>query len=254
MKARNRILTDHTAFLEALLSETSHTPVDLAYGPALRVVLCFIWRGCTLARSAGLSGKAPPNNSLIALSAYKALLPIIQLIRLGYHADALTLTRALMERIAIVGYLGANRGLIPSYVKGRIQPHRAALAWAKRESIENWMVLYGLLSNIAHSRVEAAAGHIFDATAIGDAFREIPFGQPKPPPEMTEVLLAVAVYSLIALDPLALALVNDTGTRPFPTDKALIAKVGIADTRDFLKFLQGLVQKYGRRGSSQSSP
>ena len=238
------ILSDPTVFRDTLLSETVSTSTDAAYGAVLRVLLYYIWRGCALARSAGLSRKGQANCALIALSSYKALLPILQLIRLGYHAEALVLIRALMERIALVGYLGDNRELIPKYLKGKIAPYREALAWAKRKPLQNWMLLYGVLSNVAHSHVEGVAGDIFDATTIGEAFREIPLAKPKPRPDMTAELLGFAVYALMALDPLGLSLIGEVAAQPIPNDPSMISIVGLSHAMDFKRFLESLVQRH----------
>lgn len=106
------ILTSSIAFRESFLAEASSTIVDHDNGAVLNVILYYLWRGCKLSRDAGITGNTDAQASLIAQSAYEAPLAIIQLLRMGYEADAATLLRALMERIAIVEYLGEKGGTI----------------------------------------------------------------------------------------------------------------------------------------------
>jgi hypothetical protein len=103
------IRSDSKTFRESFLSEISLTSVDNNYGAIIRVLLYYVWRGCKVSREAGVTGNANPQAALLTLSGYEEMLAIIQLIRLGYQADAITLSRSLMERIAIIGYLGENR-------------------------------------------------------------------------------------------------------------------------------------------------
>ncbi len=156
----NKIRSDAVAFRESFLSETSPTMVDRDYGAVLRVILFYIWRGCSFSRKAGLTGKTDPSASLISLSAYEATLGIIQLIRIGYHADAIVLIRALLERIAIVGWLGENRPLLSRYFSGELKPYKEAFTWAKKKPLPNWVSLYSTFSDVAHSRIVGPAGHI----------------------------------------------------------------------------------------------
>ena len=158
-----------------------------------------------------------------------------------------------MERIAIIGYLGNNRDYIPRYFERNLSPYSKALSWAKKNSLQNWMTLYSALSNVAHSRIEGPAGHIHNRTPIGIAFRESPNRKPATGTDMTEELLGLAVYSLIALDPLALTLIEDRKSQPFPIDTGLIQNVGINDAKEFHNFLQGLVDRYIKHSHPHSS-
>src|SRR4030042_6799985 len=193
------IVTNPLAFRESFFAEASSTKVDSEYSAVLHVILYYLWRGCSLSRNAGIRGKADPKASLIAQSAYEAALSILQLIRIGYHADAATLLRALMERIAIIGYIGENRHLIARHFQGELSPYKEALSWAKKKSLPNWMSLYSTLSGVAHSNIVGPAGHINNRTEIGNAFRPATKKHPSGP-NMIEELLGLAVYSLIALD------------------------------------------------------
>jgi hypothetical protein len=240
----DKIRSDAVAFRDSFLSEASPTKVDEDFGAVLRVLLFYLWRGCSLSRSAGTTGKADPNASLISLSAYEAILGFLQLARIGYHADAIVVGRALLERIAIVGYLGENRDLIPRYVAGGFTPYKEALDWAKKKSLPNWMFLYGQFSTVVHSRIVGPAGHLNNRTTIGNAFREVRKGDTAKDSDFTEVLLGLVMYSLAALDPLAISLLQDNQSQPFPTDPDMFQKIGINDLRQFQEFLRLFISHY----------
>jgi hypothetical protein len=237
----NEIRSDAIKFRESFLAETS-SRIDTQYGAVIRVLLYYLWRGCRLSQNAGIKGKTDPEAALISLSAYEALLSIIQLIRIGYHADAIILQRALMERIAIVGYLKENRALISRYFAGGFSPYKEALKWAKNQSLPNWMLLYGIFSKVVHSRIVGPAGHINNQTFIGNAFREIRGGSTAKDTDMSEELLGFTIYSLIALDPFALALIHDSSSQPFPVDIA--QNIDISDLLQFREFLQNYIKRY----------
>lgn len=200
-----------------------------------------------LSHDAGLTGKTDAQASLIAKSAYEAPLAIIQLLRMGYEADAATLLRALMERIAIIGYLGENRHLITQYFKGELSPYKEALSWAKKKSLPNWMTIYGHLSGVVHSKITGPAGHINNRTNIGNAFRLATKKYPSGTKSSIDEYLGLTVYSLCALDPLALELIQNSEVKPFPNDPDLIQHVGINDAKEFLGFLKKFLDRYGER-------
>jgi len=237
------IENNFTAFKESFLTEAPSVKVDNEYGAVLHVILYYIWRGCSLSQNAGITGKCDPQTSLIVQSAYEAILGAIQLTRVGYHADAATLFRALMERIAIVGYLGENKHLIARYFKGELTPYKEALSWAKKKSLPNWMILYSVLSGVVHSNIVGAAGHINNRTEIGNAFRiatkKYPDGS-----NMIEELLGLSVYSLLALDPLALRLIQNDNINAFNNDPNMSQNVGDKNAKEFVVFLQKLKNRY----------
>lgn len=244
MKAN--IANNPTAFRESFLSEASRTKADEEYSAVLHVILYYLWRGCSLSRGAFFTGKCGPQESLIAQSAYEAVLGIVQLIRIGYHADAAALLRALMERIAIVGYLGENRHLIPRYFKGELSPFKEALSWAKKKSLPNWMILYGTLSGVIHSNITGPAGHINNRTEIGNAYRlateKYPDGS-----NMIEELFGLTIYSLLALDPFALELIQNDSVKPFPDVPEMSQNVGDKNSKEFIAFLQKFTDRYGKQ-------
>ncbi len=251
----NRILVDPKAFREAFLTEKPSIEFDDTFGAVLRVLLFFIWRGCSLSRTAGLSGKVNPKAALISLSAYEANLGFIQNIRMGYHADSCILARALMERIAIVGHLGENRDLINRYWEGKLSPYQEALHWAKNKSIQNWMVLYGILSGILHSNIFGPAGHINNQTLIAKKYRDSESRVSNRGIGLYDVLLGLSVYALGALDSFALQLIQDTKTQPFLTTPIIELDLEINDTKEFHDFLLGLINRYGNiPGENANSP
>ncbi len=237
------IATNPIAFKESFLAEAPSANVDSEYGAVLHVALYYIWRGCSLSQSAGITGKCDPKASLIAQSAYEAILGAIQLTRVGYHADAATLLRALMERIAIVGYLGENKHLIARYFKGELSPYKEALNWAKKKSLPNWMILYSTLSGVAHSNLVGTAGHINNRTKIGNAFRiatkKYPDGS-----NIIEELLGLSIYSLIALDQFALGLIQNNNVKAFTNDPDMPKNVGDKNAKEFIIFLQKTINRY----------
>ncbi|PKO12232.1 MAG: hypothetical protein CVU39_25120 [Chloroflexi bacterium HGW-Chloroflexi-10] len=239
------IETNPTAFKESFLAEAPSAKIDNEYGVVLHVILFYVWRGCSLSQIAGITGKCDPKASLIAQSAYEAVLGALQLTRVGYHADAATLLRALMERIAIVGYLGENKHLIPRYFKGELSPYKEALNWAKKKSLPNWMILYSVLSGVVHSNLVGTAGHINNRTEIGNAFRiatkKYPDGS-----NMIEELLGLSIYSLLALDPLALRLIQNDNVKAFTNDTDMPHNVGDKNAKEFVVFLQKIINRYGK--------
>ena len=239
------ILTNLIAFRESFLAEAPSSIANDEYGAVLNVILYYLWRGCKISHDAGLTGKIGAQASLIAQSAYEAPLAIIQLLRMGYEADAATLLRALMERIAIVGYLGENRHLITRYFKGELSAYKDALSWAKKKSLPYWMVIYSRLSGVVHSNVTGPAGHINNRTNIGNAFRLATKKYPSGTKSSIEEFLGLVVYSLCALDPLAIELIQNREVRPFPKDPYLELNVGTKDAKELLGFLQKLVGRYG---------
>ena len=241
------LLTDPIAFRKSFLAEATSTKVDNEYGAVLNVLLYYLWRGCALSREAGLTGKTDPKASLIAQSAYEATLAVIQLLRVGYEADAATLLRALMERIAIVGYLGENRHLIARYFKGELSAYKEPLSWAKKKSLPNWMILHSALSGVVHSNVVGPAGHINNRTIIGNTFRLATKKYPSDAKGSIDEILSLTVYSLYALDTLALELIQNNSVKPFSHDPDIAQNLGAEDAKKFIDFLQKLIDRYGKQ-------
>jgi len=211
------------------------------------VLLYYIWRGAFESRAAVVNKQVQGDLGLLCLSAYKAFLPILQILRLGYWCDAMVLLRALMERIALVGYLHKNRQYIPQYAAGRGGLQKKAMTWAKQQSLENWMMLYSLLSNVAHSRLEGPAGHLLDQTSIGAAFRLDLTPSPEDGADMTDVLLAGIVYALLALDPIVADIVDYKSLAVFPVDPDSLVYLSRDDFIEFRDFLQEFYDEYSQK-------
>lgn len=79
-----------------------------------------------------MKGEGNTDLNLLCLSTYKAFLPILQLIRMGYASDAFVLMRTLMERIAILGYLSENPDLIDEFKKGKSHFQKKAMMRTKQ--------------------------------------------------------------------------------------------------------------------------
>ena len=119
----------------------------------------------------------------------------------------------------------------------------------KKKPLPNWMFLYSTFSGVVHSRIVGPAGHINNRTPIGNAFREVHKGDTVNDPDMTEELLGLALYSLMALDPLALSLIQDYSSQSFPTDPEIVQNIDINDLQKFLDFLQTFLKRYEKRSS-----
>jgi hypothetical protein len=238
------IRSDSTAFRDSFLSEIQLTNVDNNCGAIIRILLFYIWRGCSLSRKAGISGRTDSEASLISLSGYEALLAILQLIRIGYQVDAIILFRSLIEKIAIIGYLGENREFIPRYFSGNLKLYTLANDWAKKKPLSNWMTLYSTFSKVVHSNMAGPAGHVLNRNTIGNAFRRNDETDSIKDVDLTEELISFALYSLMALDPLALILLQDSITKPYPNDPDIILDVSTGDLQQTYEFLKRFIEKY----------
>ncbi len=114
-----RIVENPHEFQEVFLSRIPKSKLDTIYGSVIRSLLYFIWKGSY--QTVNNIENIQPELGLLCLSTYKALLPVVHLIRLGYNADAFVLLRAVMERIALLGYLNYNRDIIQKYKEGRFK-------------------------------------------------------------------------------------------------------------------------------------
>src|SRR4030066_607105 len=238
------IVTNPIKFREIFLAQVTVSDVDREHGAVLNVLLYYIWRGIFTTRSTLLKIHAQYDLAFLCFATYKSFLPILQNIRLGYPADTMILLRALMERIALLGYLDAHIDLIPKYKAGKDSLQKDAMAWAKSQSLENWMMLYGMLSKIAHSRLEGTAGYVLDTNPIGEAFRKSMPSSTRPFSTLTDELLAAVCYALRAVDPFAIGILGHINIGIFPADKQAIRYVDSADLLKFQNFLAKLINKY----------
>jgi hypothetical protein len=65
--------------------------------------------------------------------------------------------------------------------------------------------------------------------------------------DATEEFFALTVYALLALDSLALHLIQDNSTKPFPNDPEMVHHVDPIDAKRFMDFLTGLVKRYKKQ-------
>lgn len=238
------IVTDPIAFRKAFLTQVNPSFVDEKYAAMFRVILYFVWRGAFRSRAAVVLDHVQTDLGYLCLSAYLAFLPYLQMTRMGYPTDALVLLRAHMERIALVGYLNANRGEIGKYVAGHGNLQKKAMAWAKAETPENWMILYGIFSNVAHSKIIGPAGHIFSDNEIGIAFRQDLSPDPEKGADFAEILIAGALYSIASLDPFTSTILGPDKFVPFLNDPEIVNYVRREDLEEFLAFAQSWVEEY----------
>jgi hypothetical protein len=240
----DEIITNPHKFREAFLIQVTLSEVDKEYGAILNVLLYYIWRGIFETREALLKGKVQTDLGILCFASYKSFLPIIQNIRLGYPADVVILLRAMMERIALLGYLHTHPHIIPKYKSKKNNLQKDAMTWAKNQAVENWMSLYSILSNLAHARLEGTAGYMLDTNPIGEAFRNSMPRSAKQFPTLTDELLAGICYALFAIDQFASSALDSKENGIFPTDKRVIQYVDMADLLKFQNFLGQLIDKY----------
>lgn len=238
------IIKSPEKFRESFLSCQPNSQIDSEFGSVIRVLLFFVWRGSFNAGTSILQAKVQPDLGFLCLSTYKIFLPIIQLIRLGYFGDSGILLRTSMEQIAITGYLNKNRELLQKYRDGKSHFQKDAMKWAKSYAPQNWMHLHTYLSNVAHSRPEGVASHIFERNEIGEAFRYI-LPSSKKPSDLTEVFLGLTFYALAALDPIASEILECEEFKEVIKNCGSIKGLNVSDWQDFRIFLQMMVEKYG---------
>ena len=193
------IFNEPNDFRNLFYNEVSNQVTDPIYEPIFQTILYFVWIGITQTRNAVIASKINFDLGFLCLATYKSFLPIIQNTRLGYTSAVLILMRALIEQIALLGYLQENSEFIPRYVKGEDLQHRA-LGWAKNNTVVNWMQLYGVYSKVAHPMLENTSTNIKDESVIGRLIQNsIPLlGIEKD--RLTDEILTGIIYSLMALD------------------------------------------------------
>jgi len=240
----DEIITNPHKFREAFLIQVTLSEVDKEYGAILNVLLYYIWRGIFETREALLKGKVQTDLGILCFATYKSFLPIIQNIRLGYPADVVILLRAMMERIALLGYLHTHPQIIPKYKAKKNNLQKDAMAWAKDQAVENWMILYSMLSNVAHARLEGTAGYMLDPNPIGDALRKSMPDLKKPLTIITDELIAMVCYALFAIAPFASEVLGQKNNCIFPDGERVKRFVDLADLGKFQNFLVRLIEKY----------
>jgi hypothetical protein len=230
-------------FRDAFFTEVQDRPVNTSHEGIINILLYYIWRGLYNSITRVIKGEGKPDLVLICISIYKAFLPLIHLIRMGYTSDAFTLMRSLMERIALLGYLNENQSWIGKYKEGKLKLPDEAMKWAKEKNLPNWMKLYSHLSNLAHQRQESVAGSIFDENSIGEAVRYM-LPSSKPTPSLTDETLALLWFGIMATDPIAEVVLSSQDFPKYPDDEKLKKFIEKADLQNFEAFLHNFVNKY----------
>ncbi len=222
----NLIAMTYPEFKEAFWRQVSGSRADETHGYLLRVLLYFVWRMLTLTHVSVKHTPSVPELELLCLSTYKALIPLMQLIRLGYSGAALVVQRAVMEQINTLGYLQANPEALPRFTNGK-DLNKKPFEWAKEflfpdnsEQRQGWVRLYSEISKIAHIYLAGAAAPLMDNTAIGAAYRGGVFSEGLELDAKTTWLAELVCFDLTALDPIALKVLGATELSPFPADYA----------------------------------
>lgn len=230
-------------FRDAFFTEVQDRPVNASHKGIINILLCYIWRGLNNCVTRVIKGEGKPDLVLICISTYKAFLPLIHLIRMGYTGDTFTLMRSLMERIALLGYLNENQSLIGKYKEGKLKLPDVAIKWAKEKSLPNWVQLYSLLTNIAHQRKEGVAGSIFDENSIGDAIRYM-LPSSKPTPSLADETLVLLWFGITATDLIAEVVLSSQDFPKYPNDEKLKKSVEKDDLQNFEVFIKNFVKKH----------
>jgi hypothetical protein len=246
-------ILDYKKFQDKFLSQVLSPDIDYSYGTVIKILLYYIWRGIIESRNGILIGKADADLALLCLATFKSFLPIIQNIRLGYPSDASILSRGLMERIALLGFLYNNPDQIPRYKSSKYDFHKKAMDWAKESSLENWMRLYSALSKVAHSYLHGEAGYIFDNNSIGEAIRQSMYPLIREVATHTDELLALIIYGLAATDPFISLVFDNKKYITFPNDINLTSQITNDDITVFRNYLVRMVDEYTSQGNRNQS-
>ena len=239
------VITNPIEFRDQFLSQLQYSCLDEAQQVALRVSLYYVWRGLFHSRAALALNLVKEGVGILCFSTFKALLPIIQLIRLGHFSAAMILLRALWERIALLGYLEQNPDQIERYMADEAKVLKFARKWASSDSPANWMQLYGFLSKVAHPHLDGTAANILDGNPMTHAFRKDLHQPSGEQPSLSNELLAFVLYSLMAIDPIAVNLLHKRQMLPMLQDSELMLYVSPEDLRTFQSYVTDLVSLAG---------
>lgn len=244
IKANTEIITNPNKFRETFLSQITESVLNEKYDVLLKVVLYYIWRGICKNKEALVKGEIQIDLGILCMAIFMSFLPIIQNLRLGYASDAIILLRALMERIALLGYLQANPDLIVKYKIGdnKLQPD--AMKWAKVHSLENWMILYSVFTNVAHAKKEAVAGYILSKNPISETFRSSIFPPKNNIAESDDEIFSMFFYALLAIDPIAAKVIGSGYIQIDQSYNELLEYLNQSELLEFRIFLGDLTSKY----------
>lgn len=108
------------------------------------------------------------------------------------------------------------------------------------------MKLHSFLTNIAHSKLAGAAGHIFDENMIGESFRYL-LPSSKNPKSLTDEVLALVWYAVMAVNPFAEKVLLSNEFNLYPNDKIINRHVEKSDLSSFESFMNLFASKYPKK-------
>lgn len=247
--ADHGIVTNPIVFTNQIEAETPKTDIPEIYAPLLRTYLYYVWRGAFEARRKYLWKKVNGDLALLCLAIYKSFIPVIELIRLGHPGDTLNLIRAIIERIALLGYLNNNDTQLDKYNCGK-SLYKEANKWAKdewekNETTKKLFFLYGQLSKHVHPTNEGIAGYVAgDNNEIGRAFRQYMKPESERPLDMSyhyDAGLISLLFALRIADLTTMDLFNDSKFKPILEDTSCLVYLSREDFENTVKILQSWV-------------
>jgi hypothetical protein len=245
-----KVVSDPIIFRNATVNQISSSEFDYSHEPFLKVVLYFVWLGITQSRRVILQKNIESNLGFLCLATFKSFLPIIQNIRLGYSAAVISLLRAQMEQVALLGFLNSNPGFIPKYIAG-VDLTKQAMFWAKKNTVKNWMVIYGNFSKVAHPMLESTATQIFDDNEIGVALQKSMQFVLDDKKSLSDEIIAAVIYTLTTLDTFIDQII---GRKLIDPQKSVIDFsniITVNDLQEFQTFLIRFIEKHERLRQSK---
>jgi hypothetical protein len=233
-------IIDFPQFLDIYLPQIS-SDIDNSYKAILRVLFYYIWRGICKSWIELLSLKIETNLAFSCVATYKSFIPIIQNIRLGYISDALILTRSLMERIALIGYLNAFPSQIPKYIANNESLNKKAMPWAISHFPEHFKTPYNILSNIVHARKGGSALYLIENITDPEAYRSIYSNQRNK--ALTDQAMLLIWREIIVIDFFFSQICGNPTEDNISQDKMIMNYISLEDLNEFRKFLTILVDK-----------
>lgn len=230
------VVTNPVEFRNQFFSQTQDCLSDKTYSTIINIFLYYFWRGAFESRKAFLQKNIQSDLGLISLSIYLSYLPILQTARLGYISDAMVLSRALLEKISIFGYLSENQDQIPRYLNGKSRLQQKAMAWLKDSGEGIHMGVYGDLSKMAHPYLPGLSGNLMSHNRIGEAFRQNISDNKNPGLDIT-IIFGFFVYSLQVVDTIFSKLVPEIDMKVMGNDKKILIYFRKDELKIFMDFL-----------------
>jgi hypothetical protein len=246
--ANSRITTNFLLFKNAFFDQKAIVGFDNKYRAILNILLFYIWQGINKTRNIMLQGKVEMNLGTLCIAVFISFLPILQNLRLGFPSDTIILLRALLERIALLGYLEANPHFLAKYTAQHQKFLNDAMSWAKKHSPENWMKLYSLLSKVAHPSIFGTSGYILSKNLFSESFR-----LSMPPTEVDKEgidaeIMSGIYYGLSAVDPIAEKIVGPEYLPLLQPNPEILKHISLSDLREFSAFAKKLINSVTSQG------